>query len=75
MCCMLVPSFRLPSSVSIFRDWFLPIFRWLESLTLHLASTCGIEAILVALDFLSNTIFGNAGPGEYCVFAASTICF
>ena len=40
--CMLVPSF--PASISYFRDWFLPMFQWVQSVTpIH-----GIEATFVA---------------------------
>ena len=41
----------------------LPPFRWVQ--TFRLASTCGIGATLVALNFLSSTMLGT-GPRGLC---------
>ena len=52
------------SQISVFdydfsgTDSFQP-FDGFQGVSLRLASTCGIEATLVALDFFSNTILGT----------------
>ncbi len=54
------PKFRLPFIV----PRLVPLN--LQNVTLCLASTFGIEATLVAFDFLSNIISGTgASPKEY----------